>query len=239
MSECLQHSGAMPIRQLWIDTTKCDDVKQSYRSRLVAREKLYKGENGRALLASLVFSAVHPLEEIKMLGSLMVTMLRSRRGKPLHMQAHFHETAQSEPFVDLQEKEQVGEHCGLLVKSMYGIQDASALCQDVHTRVLENAMYIKGRASPALFYGEFVDCRILVDGDDVCAVGDQDAMDGLDNVLRHRCELLSVLLLLLCFSTDIVQRCTCWHMTSQATSFESLCADSREVFITLWSSHVA
>ena len=53
------------------------------------------------------------------------------RHKPLQMQfwgswrAHFNGRAPREIFVDLPEEEQDGEHCGLLVKSMYGTQHVS------------------------------------------------------------------------------------------------------------------
>ena len=45
-----------------------------------------------------------------------------------------------------QRKEQDGGRCGLLEKTMYGTQDASALWQDDYTQVLENAIHMKGRA---------------------------------------------------------------------------------------------
>ena len=86
-------------------------------------------------------------------------------------------------------KEQDGGRCGLLEKTMYGTQDASALWQDDYTQVLENAIHMKGKASPALFHREPEDCRMLVHQNDFCAVGDQDAMDGFDRVSRQRYEL--------------------------------------------------
>ena len=72
--------------------------------------------------------------------SLMVTMLRSRRHSPLQMQywdisrALFYETAHREVYVGLPEEEQDDEHCGRLVKSMYGTQDAFALWQEDYTQ---------------------------------------------------------------------------------------------------------
>ena len=84
----------------------------------------------------------------------MVTMMRCRRDKQLQIQiwdisrAHFCDTAQREIYVDLPEEERSGEHCGLLVKSMYVTQDASAIFQDDYTQVLQNAVYQNGTASP-------------------------------------------------------------------------------------------
>ena len=82
---------------------------ENYRSRLVVCEMRCRGEDGRALFATFMFSA----------------------DKPLRMQfwdvslGPFCGTAQREIYVDLPEEDQNGEHCGLLVKSMYGTQDAS------------------------------------------------------------------------------------------------------------------
>ena len=121
--------------------------------------------------------------------------MHSKRDKPLQIEfldiAHelFFGTAQREVYVGLLEEEQDGEHCGRQVKSMYGTQDASAIFQDDYTQVLENAVYHNGTASLALFFSESEDCRILVRGDDFCAVGAQDAMNVLDGVLRRRYEL--------------------------------------------------
>ena len=42
----------------------------------------------------------------------------------------------------------------------------------------------QGTASLALFNDEFEDSRILVRGDELCAVGDQDAMNVLDEVVE-------------------------------------------------------
>ena len=81
ISECLQHAGAKPIRLLWVDTNKGDDAKENCRSGLVVREKRYTEEDGRALLATSLFCAMLLHEGIRMLGSLMVTLLRSKREK--------------------------------------------------------------------------------------------------------------------------------------------------------------
>ena len=152
----MEHTGAKTIRLRWIVSYKGDDVKVNYRSRLVVREKRCKGEDGRALPAAFLFSAVSSLEGIKVLGSLMATMRTSKSDKPLHMQvrdisrARFYGTAPREIHVKRPEEGQ-DELCGLLVKSMYGTQDASVLWQDDHTQVFDNAMYLTRTASLALF----------------------------------------------------------------------------------------
>ena len=90
--------------------------------------------------------------------------------------------------MDLLEEEQIGAHCGLLVESIYQTQNASALSQDDYTQVSAHAPCHKGAASPVLFENESEDSRILLHDDDFCAVGDQDAMNVLGDMLRRRYE---------------------------------------------------
>ena len=85
----------------------------------------------------------------------------------------FYGNATLEIDVDLPEEEQDVEHCGSPVKSMYGTQNAPANFQCIRWE------------QP----NESEDCRILVHGIDFCAVGDQDAIDVLSEVLRRVHEL--------------------------------------------------
>ena len=149
-------TGLPPIRLLWIDINKGDNDHPNYRGRLVVREKRGKGESGRALPAALLFSAVAPLEAIRMLGSRMVQWQTSARGRPLGMRffdisrAHFYGTAQRQIYVDLPEEEQDGIHCAILLKSMYGTQDASAIFQGDYAQVLQSAGYEGRKIKPSV-----------------------------------------------------------------------------------------
>ena len=95
ISECMEVTGKPPIRLLWIDTNKGDDENENYRSRLVVREKRSKSD-GRVLPASALFSAMPPLEAVKILGAMMIQNRVSKRGKRLQMRfwdisrAHFY-----------------------------------------------------------------------------------------------------------------------------------------------------
>ena len=129
-------------------------MKENDRSRLVVGENRCKEAIGRALSATFLFSVMPTLEGIKMLGSLMVTMLRSKRDKPSASAILVHltklistERHNVKSTWICQREEQDGERCGLLVKSMYGAQDASALWQDDNMQVLENAMHMRRAAS--------------------------------------------------------------------------------------------
>ena len=76
----------------------------------MVRGERYTGINDRALPATAWFSDA-ALEGIKMLGSLMVTILRSKRDKPWKMQfshtprAYFYGTAQRGIYVNLPEEQ--------------------------------------------------------------------------------------------------------------------------------------
>eukprot|EP00959_Pyramimonas_sp_CCMP1952_P025191 528422-Pyramimonas_sp.AAC.1 len=155
LKECLEVTGAKPIRLMWLDTNKGDNERPNYRSRIVVREKRGQGEEGRKLPAALLFSAMPPLEAVKMLGGLMVQNRSSERGKPLGMRffdisrAHFYGLAERTVYVELPEEEQDGVHCALLKKSMYGTQDASAIWQRDYTAVLKQDGHEAGKANPA------------------------------------------------------------------------------------------
>ena len=105
----------------------------------MVRERRYKGEDVRALVATFLFSAMSLLEGITMLGTLVVSTVRTKLDKRLQMpfwdtaRAHFFRTAQRGIYVDLLEEEHVGEHCGLLVESIYQTQNASELSQNDYT----------------------------------------------------------------------------------------------------------
>ena len=195
IDECRQATGQPPIKLMWINTKKGDHEKPNYRSRIVVREKRGKGEEGRKLPAALLFSAMPPLEAVKILGGMMVQRRRSSRNRPLAMRffdisrAHFYGKAERAVYIELPDTEADGVHCGLLKKSMYGTQDASAIWQRDYTAVLEADGHKPGKANPALFYNKNIDLRSLVHGDDFCALGDDEALDELEKTLRSKYDL--------------------------------------------------
>ncbi|CAK0886283.1 unnamed protein product [Prorocentrum cordatum] len=195
IEECRSVTGQPPIKLMWIDTNKGDHEKPNYRSRIVVREKRGKGEEGRKLPATLLFSAMPPLEAVKILGGMMVQRRRSSRNRPLAMRlfdisrALFYGKAERAVYIKLPDTEADGVHCGLLKKSMYGTQDASAIWQRDYTAVMEADGHKPGKTNPALFYNMNNDSRSLVHGDDFCALGDEEALDELEKTLRSKCDL--------------------------------------------------
>ena len=87
MQEC-RDAGMKPLDLIWVDTDKCvDPTRKKIRSRLCAREYKTKkqGKNQRALPASQNFSAMPPLEAVKVLVSIMMSVSLSEKGKPLKL----------------------------------------------------------------------------------------------------------------------------------------------------------
>ena len=134
---------------------------------LCAREYKTKkqGKIHRALPASQLFSAMPPLEAVKMLVSIMMSVSVSNKGKPLKLRhndissAHFQETAQRLIYIRLpaEDRQKYGEDkVGRLVKSMDGTQDASHIWQLDHVNLIcgESGGFRKGKHSAALFQSE-------------------------------------------------------------------------------------
>ena len=92
-----------PLDLIRVDTDKSvDPTRKNIRSNLCAREYKTKkqGKIQRAPPASRLFSAMPPLEDVKVLVSIMMSVSLSNKGKPLKMRhndispAHFQGTAQ-------------------------------------------------------------------------------------------------------------------------------------------------
>ena len=113
---------------------------KTIRSRLCAREYKTKkqGKIQRALHASQLFSAMLPLEAVKVLVSIMMSVSWPSKGNPLKLRhydisrAYFQGTAQRLIYIRLlaEDRQKYGEDkVGRLIKSMYGSQDAFDIWQ--------------------------------------------------------------------------------------------------------------
>ena len=109
VQEC-RDAGMKPLDLIWVDTDKSvGPTRKKIRSRLCARE--YKtnkqGKIQRALPASQLFSAMPPLEAVKVLDSIMMSVSLSNKGKPLKLRhcdisrAHFQGRAQRRIYIKL------------------------------------------------------------------------------------------------------------------------------------------
>ena len=87
MQEC-KDSGMKPLDLVLVDIDKSvDPTRKKIRSMLCARENKTKkqGKIQRALPASQLFSAMPPLEAVKVLVSIMMSVSLSNEGKPLKL----------------------------------------------------------------------------------------------------------------------------------------------------------
>ena len=67
---------------------------------------------------------------------------------------------------------------GLLLRSMYGTQDASNLWQEDYTGTLAQRGYTPGWSNPAVFHFHRGDGRMLVHGDDFVLLADDGDQSG-------------------------------------------------------------
>ena len=196
LDQCIQETGKQPIPLKWVDTNKGDHTNPNLRSRLVVKDiKARKGPEDQ-LDPAMLFSAMPPLEAVRILTSMLMSKQRSKHGRPLRLgswdisRAHFYGTPKRNIYVKLPEEEGAGEgECGLLLKSMYGTQDAPAIWQDHYTQTLIQAGWKRGRSNGAVFYHPVLDARVLVHGDDFLCLGDEAAQEALDKTLREAYEL--------------------------------------------------
>ena len=104
-----------------------------------------QGKIQGALPAPQLFSAMPPLEAVKVLVSIMMSVSLSNKEKPLKLRhcdisrAHFQGTAQRLFHIRLpaEDHQKYGEHkVGRLIKSMYGTQDPSHIWQLDHVNLI-------------------------------------------------------------------------------------------------------
>ena len=149
-----EEKGIKPIPLIWVNTNKGDKNTPFVRSRICVRECK------KSLESEQLFSAMPPLEALKLLCSLKVSLKTSCRGKPLRLahfdisRAHFMPKARRELYVELPDEDPMKQKgcVGLLLRSMYGRQDASNLWQEDYTETFAQRGYMPGRSNPAVFH---------------------------------------------------------------------------------------
>ena len=192
-------AGIRPLDLLWVDTNK--SVKPgtwTIRSRLCVREykkKLKGGKIQRALPAAQLFSAMPPLEALKLLGSLLMSLPHSRAGRSLKVRhydvsrAHFMGKAQRTIYIELpeEERQRLGpDVVGLLLRSMYGTQDASHIWQLDYVELLIAGGFTRGRHNAAVFFHFELGIYILCHGDDFVVLADEPGLSHVDRLLKSK-----------------------------------------------------
>ena len=190
--------GVKPTELLWIDSNKGDLKNPFVRSRLCVRE-CTKGKRAKhkSLEPEQLFSAMPPLEALKLMLSLKSSKKKSRKGKTYLMahfdisRAHFMPKAEREIYVELPNEDPMKAqgYVGILERSMYGTQDASNLWQKDYSELISEDGYVSGKSNPALFYSKELDARLLVHGDDFVMLGDAEAIDQMHKKLSSKYEV--------------------------------------------------
>ena len=190
-AECWANTGKAPITLKWVDRNKGDSVKENYRSRLVVREVKKAGQK---LEDHELYSAMPPLEALKVLCSLMTSMKVSRAGRPLLLKlidisrAHFYGESKRNVYTNLPEGDEQPGKCAKLVRSMYGTQDASSIWQETYSQLVKEHGIEIGTAWPAIFYDPESDARFMVHGDDFVILGDEQAQKRIEQILAKKFE---------------------------------------------------
>eukprot|EP00971_Amphidinium_carterae_P007818 154788-Amphidinium_carterae.1 len=159
-SEC----RGRPLDLKWIDTDKGggDPAKTKLRSRLVCRDiKARKGPVD-TLAGSDLFSATPPLEVVRALVSMMARTAERATLSPARWRSL------------------------KLLKSVYGLQEASHIWQSHWGRVLRSKGWVKGLANPACMHHkeeEEEEACGVVHGDDFLVLACQFAIDGTGRLL--------------------------------------------------------
>ena len=186
-------NGVPPISVKWVDTNKGDDIRAKYRSRLVAREIKRLKKAHQQLEVKDLFSAMPPLEAMKVLVSLLMT---TNQKEDLHLalfdisRAHFYGTPTREIYVILpKELNPEGLHggraCAKLTKTMYGTQDASKIWQDEYKELLVKHGFQMGISNAAVFKGPKGE-KALVHGDDFLILASQACIDAFEATLNEK-----------------------------------------------------
>ena len=123
-----------------------------------------------------------PLEAVKVLVSIMMSVSLSNEGKLRHYdlsRAHFQGTAQRLIHIKLpaEDRQKCGEDkVGRLVKSMYGTQNASHIWQLDYVNLIcgEVGGFRRRKHSAALLHNPHQDVRKAVHGDDFVCLSDDD-----------------------------------------------------------------
>ena len=197
MQEC-KDAGMKPLDLTWVDTDKSvDPTRKKIRSKLCAREYKTKkqGKIQRSLPASQLFSAMPPLEVVKVLVSILMSVSLSNGGEPLKLRhydvgrAHFQGTAQRIIYVRLpaEDRQKYGEDkVGRLTKSMRGTQGASHIWQLDHVNLIcgELGGFRRGKHSASLFHNPTQDVRVAVHGDDFVCLSDDDGLKHINCLLE-------------------------------------------------------
>ena len=176
LEECIKNTGKKPISTRWVDINKGDEIHPEYRSRLVGRELKFRDPKRDDL-----FAATPPLEAKNMLLSLAVTEnIGYNRGKESSgmqlefidiRRAYYQAHARRRIYVQLPPEDDEPGKCGLLNKALQGTRDAAQCWEYEYTTFMESIGFVRGIASPCMFFHPNRHLRSVIHGDDFTLLG--------------------------------------------------------------------
>ena len=167
-----------PIRTRWVISNKGDRDHPDVRARLVACEI-------NTFKTDMFAASTPPLEAKKLLFSMMASLRKDAKGRPLELafidvkKAYFN--AVPKRVIHLVPPKEPGLPSGgvaHLRRCAYGTRDAGALWEEHYASVLTNLGFIRGRASPTCFFHPTKRISVVVHGDDFVALGPMTASAG-------------------------------------------------------------
>ena len=181
----------------WIDINKGDNQQPNYRSRLVAKEFNTCAQEG-------LFAATPPLEALRLLMSEAATEGAGDKAPKVVMlndvaRAFFEAPMRRMVCVELPaealgENEAGADVVGFLELSLYGTRDAAANFQREVKEFMLRQGFVQSQYSPQVYYHPVHGLKTLVHGDDFVTVGERHQARWLDQRLRQRFEIKTVVI---------------------------------------------
>lgn len=173
----------------WVDTRKKSGV---VRSRIVVREIKRAKAPAEPLEPQEVFSAMPPVEALKMLVSEKMSSSASGDeelciGVFDIKRAHFYGRVERDIYCYPPEGREKPGYVVKLARTVYGTQDASMIFQKTWHAHLRESGYSIGKANPALYFGHGV--KGLCHGDDSIVLGTYANLLGFERMLQQKFEL--------------------------------------------------
>ena len=99
--------------------------------------------------------------------------------------AYFHAKARRDIYVALPQEDLAEGMCGKLNKAMYGTRDAAQNWEHEYSEFMETIGFMRGKASPCVFYNRHRELRVVIHGDDFTCLGNELE---LDMCCEYRCK---------------------------------------------------
>lgn len=195
LRECWEATGRKPFDLKLVDKLKIHpDGSTICRSRLVVREIKAAKSQSQRLSEAEVFASMPPNEALKLLISAMASGPYAGTEKLVLAvfdvsRAHFYGVSRRRVYVEMPDGWKSPGYCGVLLKTMYGTQDAAQVWHETWSGHLEASGIAVGVATPSLFCGRNGTIRGLCHGDDFVVVCSSKVVDDFENLLEERSEL--------------------------------------------------